>query len=122
MRVQPLLLRGCDPLIGVYSWSVLDLGLVVCHADVTAGDGRVLQWDEALRGAEEAGLYGHKARLAGRVVYIDLTDTANLLTVGTDDVASGGRKTPIWVPLIRMIAPYSMCTSLRTEDAWATRS
>src|SRR5215204_2765175 len=88
VRIQPLLLCRCETPIGVDPWCVLDLVLVVGDTDVTTIRGRVPQWDEALRHAEEAGLHGHEARLATRVVDIDLTDTADLLTVGTDHVAS----------------------------------
>ena len=90
VRVQPLLLLGGEPPVGIHPGRVLDLVLVVGDADVPAVRGRVLQRDEALRGAEQTGLHGHEARLAGRVVDVDLPDAPDLLTIGADHVPAGG--------------------------------
>jgi hypothetical protein len=88
--VQGLLLIGAERAVGVDPGGTLDLVLVVADLDVGAAEARVLQRDEGLRRAEEAGLDGDPARCAGGVVDVDLADATDLVAVQVDDVAVGG--------------------------------
>jgi hypothetical protein len=67
----------------------LDLRLVVGDTDLVALDGRLVQRDERLGGAEQAGGDGDPLRVAGLVVQEDLADLADLVPVVVDDRAAG---------------------------------